>query len=233
MASAVDRRLARIYPGDSGELRSMPAELARRLPAESATAWPPWVCAEAAACADALRAGCRFEDLVVEAVRVTTGERLVPCATCRTWLPRAKEERVTQPVRIHLETAGWKPGRKVNVEAERLALEIGGYRVWPELLAFLEQFSGLTFRLGEPNDSVWFDAHRAARLADREALRSYEQALGGDVAPVGYAYSDHFVLMAVSDGRFIGAFDDVVEHLGADASEMLERLLGGRKLAEW
>jgi hypothetical protein len=131
-----------------------------------------------------------------------------------------------------LRRAGWTPDRRVDVAEQREALIAEGYVVWPGLLAFLSEYSGLTLRFARRSgreDAVWFDAARAARNLDRAwVVEGYEPFVGARLAPVGYAYSDHAVLLACEDGSLWGAFDTFLGKLGRTARDAIAEVVADR-----
>jgi hypothetical protein len=59
-----------------------------------------------------------------------------------------------------LEAAGWFEARAVDTSAQRSSIAERGYAVWPGVMTFLGEFSGLTlhFSRHQRNDTIWFDA---------------------------------------------------------------------------
>jgi|SRR5271165_2115697 len=128
-----------------------------------------------------------------------------------------------------LNGAGWIPDRCVDVKPALAALEREGYSVWPELGEFLKEFTDLVvvFERNGRQDSLWIDPVRACRWADRSAVADYESRLETNLAPVGYAYHDHLLLLAAIGGKFIGTYDGFVSMLGTSPKEMVNTLVAG------
>ena len=65
-------------------------------------------------------------------------------------------------VRQVLAASGWRPGRKVEITSEMKVLTENGHPVWPTLVSFLREFTGLTisFVRNGRDDSAWFSAER-------------------------------------------------------------------------
>lgn len=126
-----------------------------------------------------------------------------------------------------LRANGWFPGRRVDASAGERALVAAGYSTWPELTALLLEFSGISipFKRHGRNDTVWFDAERAVSWADPASVHEYETRVGTQLAPIGYAYHDHMLLLAAEDGRVVGAYDDYVAEVGASPIEAVARVM--------
>ncbi len=129
-----------------------------------------------------------------------------------------------------LRQGGWSEFRSVDIEADRRALIQNGIEVWPELEAFLREFSGLTLRYernGRP-DSTWFGSARALREAAHPAwaLR-YGEGLGVRFAPIGCSNLEYLTLHLADDGRFFGGLDPSLSYLGSSPLEMLNGLIHG------
>ncbi len=85
--SAVSMETGVIYRGVSGALSKIPELLRGIVPETSLEPWATWNCAEVAACAAALQAGEKLENLVTKAVRIKNGVEMPPCDNCVRWLP--------------------------------------------------------------------------------------------------------------------------------------------------
>jgi hypothetical protein len=111
-----------------------------------------------------------------------------------------------------------------------VSLSGGGHPIWPGLVAFLQEFTGLTlsFVRNGREDQVWFEAARACQWIKRDWIKQYETMVGGTLSPIGYGYHDHMVLLAAEDGRFFGAYDDYVGFLGDSPCEMIANLVTQR-----
>jgi hypothetical protein len=128
-----------------------------------------------------------------------------------------------------LEGAGWRTDREVDVAPHRSALVAAGYTVWPALTAFIQAYAGLriTFERNQREDAIWFDPSAAVKWADERSVKAYEQRLGSRLAPVGYAYHDHLLLLASEGGQLFGAYDDFVADLGSTAADAVGNLIEG------
>lgn len=128
-----------------------------------------------------------------------------------------------------LRAAGWAPGRRYADAAEAVnALSQAGYRTWPELNQFLEEYGGLRIPLHRKSgrsDNAWVDPVKAMDWAFREWVAEYESRAGVSLVPIGYALHDHMMLLAGSDGRFFAGYDDTFLEVGKSVPEMVSWLL--------
>jgi hypothetical protein len=127
-----------------------------------------------------------------------------------------------------LRRSGWSEDRSVDISADSQALIENGVEVWPELEAFLRQFSGLAlhYERSVGPDAAWFGSARAYREAAHPvwALR-YGKGIGVRFAPIGCSNSEYLTLYATDDGRFFGGFDPSLAYLGSSPFEMLDALI--------
>ncbi|HEX7168831.1 MAG TPA: SUKH-3 domain-containing protein [Acidimicrobiales bacterium] len=125
-----------------------------------------------------------------------------------------------------LREAGWSPGRRVDASAGIETLVSEGYEPWPSLIAFLEEYSGLTLRFEVEGvaSRTWFDAAGACERFDNSWVEGYEARTETAVAPVGFGHLDHMVILMGADGRWFGAYDDVLGVVGHDVLSMVESL---------
>lgn len=87
-SAAVDRTSGRIVAlGHARDPVDVPPSLATTLPQESLEDWSVTNCAEVSAASQAIRAGSRLEDLVIQTVRTRSGDLYAPCNNCTSWLP--------------------------------------------------------------------------------------------------------------------------------------------------
>jgi hypothetical protein len=114
----------------------------------------------------------------------------------------------------------------MDVHGAAEALVADGHRVWPAVLEFLSEFSGLNVTDDSGHRNVWIDAARASAGVDPEWARTYEELSECSLAPVG-AYS-HMTIFLGDDGVFYGRFDHEFGSLGASFHAVLERLLNSR-----
>lgn len=130
-------------------------------------------------------------------------------------------------VRNALQAAGWTPGREADPGDDLSALSEAGYSPWPELIAFLREFTGLrlSFIRGGVEDSAWFSASRACASLPSAWVRDWEARAGSRLVPVGNAYRDHLTLLAAADGRFFGTYDEFMTFLGNSPYTMIDSLI--------
>jgi hypothetical protein len=124
---------------------------------------------------------------------------------------------------VLLASAGWYPGRVVDVsEAERAWLA-EGCTVHDEGPALLREFSGLTVWAADKRRSLWFDGERALRDIDPAWCRAYSEDSGRLLLPVG-GYS-HMVLLVDEVGGLWGGFDAEYGQLADSVTEAVRVLL--------
>ncbi|MEV6414218.1 SUKH-3 domain-containing protein [Kribbella sp. NPDC051718] len=133
-----------------------------------------------------------------------------------------------------LAVSGWREGRRVAVDRDRVAYLADGYE-WSELVeALLAEFGGLSFgkRYGDFGDVLTVDAALAISGIYKDRVEEYEEFLNLKLLPVGVAARGVLTVMVSPDGTFRGGYDDGLDYLGASFREALGRLtLGpGRKL---
>jgi hypothetical protein len=136
---------------------------------------------------------------------------------------------VSGAARAALRGAGWFPGRIVDIDSQLSALANEGYVVSPLVRDFLREYAGLQIafeRNGRP-DKAWFDAAQALRWIDRPWVDSYVERVKTNLAPVGYAHTDHLAVLAGDDGCFYGGYDDFLARLGGRPLEMIDTLVTG------
>lgn len=140
-----------------------------------------------------------------------------------------REKRVNHRGRFALEGAGWRPDRVVDLAPHRSALLAAGYAIWPALIGFIQTYAGLTiaFERNQREDAIWFDPSAAVKWADERSVKAYEQRLRSRLAPVGYAYHDHMLLLASEGGQLFGAYDHFVAQLGSTAADAVGNLIEG------
>lgn len=129
-----------------------------------------------------------------------------------------------------LEDAGWRADRRVLIDSDVSALENDGYETWPEAEDFLREFSRLivSFQRRGKQDTVWFDAAKAAALSWKDWVDDYSGRAGLRLLPVGFAHRDHLLVMLGEDGRFFGGYDDYFAELGTDPIDLVQGLLDER-----
>jgi SUKH-3 immunity protein of toxin-antitoxin system len=122
--------------------------------------------------------------------------------------------------------AGWREGRRVNVDRYRSAYLADGYE-WSETVeALLSEFGGLSFGklYGQFGDVLTLDAALAISGIYKDRVEEYEQFLQLKLFPVGVAARGVLTVMVSPDGTFRGGFDDGLDFLGTTFREMVGRL---------
>lgn len=126
-----------------------------------------------------------------------------------------------------LRSAGWLPGRRVEIGADLAALDKENHKLFDQALEFLREYSSLIIRFnrdGEP-DELWFSSARACDLIFPEWIEEYSRRVGMILAPIGSANGEYLVILIGEDGSFYGGFDGEFGSLGANALEMIENIV--------
>ena len=122
-----------------------------------------------------------------------------------------------------LRSAGWQPGRAIDVAGERDALQREGYETTPAAEALLMEYSGLTVRGSHHDDPLVIDATAAARDVFPGWANRYSAAIGSTLVPVGQ--QSHMTLYVDEAGWLWGGFDTQFGYCGNDMTEAVRLLL--------
>lgn len=127
-------------------------------------------------------------------------------------------------MRQALLAGGWTPGRRVDVASDLAAYQEEEYEFepWPELEAFLTEYSGIGVWEGDPRSTIWIDGAAAAKAADPGWAEAYEEVLRTQLAPVG-GYQPMFLFLG-RDGRLYGGFDREFGYLGETLPEAMNSI---------
>ena len=121
-------------------------------------------------------------------------------------------------------SAGWFPGRNLDVLSALTAFQQAGFAVVGPAEAILAKYSNLVVRSDSaPRQELWLDGKRAAEEADRDWCAAYEARSGQVLTPVG-GYS-HATIYVDEAGRFWGGFDFEYGLVGDSIGEMVNGLV--------
>ncbi|MFW6694089.1 SUKH-3 domain-containing protein [Streptomyces sp. MAR4 CNX-425] len=135
-----------------------------------------------------------------------------------------------------LRTAGWHPGRRVEIGDVVAHLESLGVRVHTAARDFLAEFGDLHL-IHEPSAEIkgrlvtsFTDTDNARHITEHEhPFRSYvAEATGSAVCPVA-GTSFHVSVYVTEDGRFYGIRDGAVYLFGDDTASFFNQVVTGRK----
>ena len=121
-----------------------------------------------------------------------------------------------------LRTAGWRPGRSIDVSEDLAALQAKGFGVTPAAEALLREFSRLTVQAPGKSNPLIIDGMIAARDASVGWAEAYSAALGCQLIPVG-EYSN-LMFWIDPDGAIWATFDDDYGRAGASLHEAIQGL---------
>lgn len=139
------------------------------------------------------------------------------------WFPSRKTARVQEHAEAQLQRAGWRPGRRVNIDNAVAALRADGHAVWPDLLQLLEEFDGLTISTSRNHNPVVLDAAAATAGIATDWVREYAGVIGAVLTPIG-EYS-HMTIYYNQNGAFYGGFDRDFGCLGHTVIEVVDHVL--------
>lgn len=121
-----------------------------------------------------------------------------------------------------LRAAGWQPGRRVDIDGERVSLLQEGFELTPAAEALLTEYSGLTIRGGPHDDPLVIEAAAAAGDVFPGWATRYGASIGSTLVPVGQ--QSHMTLYVDETGRLWGGFDTQFGHCGDDMTEAVRLL---------
>jgi hypothetical protein len=124
-----------------------------------------------------------------------------------------------------LRTAGWSPGRAVDISAWVDALGAERTELFPLAESILRSFGGLALR-GEDAHGAreTFDVNPAHWIGMRDVIADAEKVLQNRLFPLGELAGDT-MLAVLDDGRVFSEFQGYVDLLGQDWSSALDRLI--------
>jgi hypothetical protein len=138
-----------------------------------------------------------------------------------------------------LQNAGWCPNRRVRIDNHIRMLKADGYKVFPTIRDFLEQFGNLEihyeFELESGDketiqDIIHFDASYAASAVYPERIAEYMRFLGLPLCVIGECNSRHTTLLMDSQGKVYGGQDDLIIFCGETGEQAIENLISMKNI---
>ncbi len=154
------------------------------------------------------------------------------------WLDCPKPVRgvnmLSEKARTSLQDAGWHQGRNIDVSVYENAYIAKRYPLQECTLRFLREFGGLSLKYPHFRDKAAMDGcnFRAEEACawERVWVREYEEHVGETLVPVGYAFSDHMLLVMSDKGHIFACFEDLVCLVGVSGEAAINALCEGREL---
>jgi hypothetical protein len=125
-----------------------------------------------------------------------------------------------------LASAGWEPGRSVDIAAYLRGLTREGYRPWPSLESLLASAGGLEVPTVE-GERLVIDPQEALDMVTFERVEVYAREFGTEPAPIGLAMSNHLTVYFGRNGHFFGSYDRYTCWIGAALEDAVGRLVTG------
>lgn len=136
-----------------------------------------------------------------------------------------------------LRSAGWSSTYRSDASVAATTLSNLGIPVFPAFTSFIERFGGLrlTYRhFRDPTmvDHCHFDAVTAANGVFPDRLKSWEERIGGPLAPIGEAFHDHMTLVMTVAGEVFAGMDDVLCRIAQSGERAVDALCAGKEPEE-
>ena len=136
-----------------------------------------------------------------------------------------------------LKEAGWRPRRRVSLEAIISDLKSQGYEPPTAVVEFLGSFGGLLliyphYKVPTALDQCHFDAAGAARGVFRGLVSEWAARVGSELCPIGQAFHDHMTLTMTETGSVYAGFDDTLSFVAPSGIKAVEALCEGYPLHE-
>ncbi|MFI1106299.1 SUKH-3 domain-containing protein [Streptomyces melanogenes] len=128
-----------------------------------------------------------------------------------------------------LEGIGWFPGRCVDLQDDLEAWSTEGYAASGSVLEFMAECSGLQFdyprhpAVGGTHGCLVAGAFSAQQVA-RSLVMDYEERLGVELCPIGYAASGSLFLYMAPDGATYGGHDRFLAKVADDGYHALQAI---------
>lgn len=121
-----------------------------------------------------------------------------------------------------LSSAGWFPGRIVDISRVEHAYASEGVTTHDAGLAVLQEFSELVVWSNDGRQCLYFDGELALRGRDTAWSRAYSEDSGHNLLPVG-EYS-HAMILVDETGGLWGGFDDLYGKLADSVVDLVHHL---------
>jgi hypothetical protein len=123
---------------------------------------------------------------------------------------------------LMLSSAGWFPGRVVDISRAERAYAADGLTIHEAARALLREFSGLTVWGKDGSQCPTFDGEQALRRTDPAWSRAYSEDVGRTLLPVA-EYSHAVILVDEADCLW-GGFDDLYGQLAESVVDLVHEL---------
>ncbi|MEV7329132.1 SUKH-3 domain-containing protein [Micromonospora sp. NPDC093244] len=139
----------------------------------------------------------------------------------------------TSEVVAHLTTAGWQPGRRIDLRDWAQELATGsGFQLHPAAATFLAEFGGINVPrirgLGQDVASVAFELDPRNAEGRRDWFRSLGCPARGELYPIGDAGGGHAILAIDEESTVFMLFGNECRRIGTGA-EAVANLVTGRR----
>jgi hypothetical protein len=136
-----------------------------------------------------------------------------------------------------LTNGGWFPGRNVGKQNVELELKKEGFLVFDEVLNFLSEFEGLSFKFfnkrNKMMDDFNFNLHRVLEIEFPEKIiERYMPRTGEKLSVIGTCYREYFILFLSDSGKMYGAYDDYLVLMGNDGYEAINNIVSDHDFIE-
>lgn len=133
-----------------------------------------------------------------------------------------------------LDGAGWTPVRRVDSSRQLAALTTAGYAPGSHVRSVISNLVGLkvNFTSYGRSDSIRLDPGWAIELCFKSWVDEYSSRAQTPLIPMGYANSEHLLLLVAEDGRWFGGYDDEFGYLGNSVLSMVDIVANGRGFQE-
>lgn len=126
-----------------------------------------------------------------------------------------------------LRSAGWEPGRAIDVDRWRVGLEVDGFVFHDAAIRFLSEFGGLDVRIrgtGVDHAREPFELDPTLCSGDSDRFEDWSNSVGTCFAPVGVVNYGHAFLAIDEDGILYVMADNLLRlNVGIDGLRMLIR----------
>lgn len=128
-----------------------------------------------------------------------------------------------------MEGIGWFPGRHVDLQADLDAWSADGYAATGSIRKFMEECNGLQFDYPRhPAVGGMYvcmvSGVSAVQQVARLLVSEYEEKLGCDLCPIGYAASGNLFLYMAPDGATYGGHDRFLAKVAGDGYHALQAI---------
>jgi hypothetical protein len=129
-------------------------------------------------------------------------------------------------------SAGWFPGRQINIDAFCAGFREAGLKASTAVCSFLSEFGGLRLEYQHREVEGFRDwCTFSGRIPISPLwIKTYSRVVKEDLCVIGTAFEDYMVLLMGPSGSVVAGYDDVLLLVGRDGVEAIERLCQGTEL---